>query len=153
MTEEERQKKILAIQAPSMQKIMLRPESEDAAWWGRPFPENWKARPDAQTMEEAVGTRLLTYQEAKIEQAMRNHRGQSMGAIHAAAYEKALASGVKIPAHMVDDLPSSVNPAKKERGIFAFLRVKFKDIMKWSGLDKPKESLIERVRREARIEE
>lgn len=69
-------------------------------------------------MEEAVGCRSISYAEVTLENALRYNRGKHLAEIR------------KEPD------ASSVNEEKRDRaiGAFAFVRVKFRDLMRLSGL-------------------
>ena len=70
-------------QAASTQATLSRDPSADAAHFNRPLPENWKAVPNATSMDEAVGARALTeyetwnYQWLRRKTLGRNTIGQS----------------------------------------------------------------------------
>ncbi len=117
MSEEtDKEERIFKMQSPSMQRLMRRPQAEDAEWQKRldkPI-ENWRAVPNAKTWEEMVGARSLTFQETAQYEKMRLNRGA------------VLAQMRKEPD------ASSVDEAKRNRAInaFMFIKVKFKDLMK-----------------------
>lgn len=67
------------VQAASTQAILNRPKEKDAEWFNRPIPLNWKAKPDAKTTEEAVGTRAVTPEEIHIDENRRRASKNTLG--------------------------------------------------------------------------
>lgn len=91
-------------------------------------PSKWKANPNAKSIEEMVGWREFTFEEARIERQLRYSRGGLL----AIEYAKE-----KYPEKMRDTAPpSSVDEAKREKAIAAYMQIEehFADIMKKWGL-------------------
>lgn len=137
MTNEEKLK-ILSVQTPATQRLLrfqwdMETEEDKAFRYGNPV-----AVPDAKTWEERVGARGFTFHELQTEMKLRQSRGQYIAEMHG------------------DVEPMPINEEKRERAINAFMFVKkvFTDLMKqWGIKDSKPETTIERVRREAKIEE
>lgn len=121
-----KQKKIFEMQCPSTQKAMALHQKGSSLREEMPaIPINWKAVPDAKTVDEAVGARALTFQEVKVETTLRYFRGQYL-------------------AEMRNEVPvSSITEEKKEKAIGAFMFIKktFMEIMEMAGLAPVKEKV------------
>ena len=116
MTEKEKQ--IRAMQSPAMQKLMaLHDEGKkghDEPW----PPKDWLAVADAKTMDEAIASRPLLYEEAKVYATLRQHRGHYLATMRK------------------EDNAESKN-SHKEKAVEAFMmkfslgviKAKFKDLM------------------------
>ena len=105
------------MQCPSTRRALSQTPAERAAHNASPLPD-CRAVKDAKTMEEAVGARRISYAEVKLENQLRYNRGAVLAQLR------------KEPD------ASSVDKDKRERAIaaFAYVRVKFKDLMRMSGL-------------------
>lgn len=127
MTPEEKEAKIFAMQAPSTQAAMLRHKNGEIRNQRDNWPpKGWKAFEGEITDDnyfEKVGARPISFQEAKVELGLKYFRGQYL-------------------AEMRKEAPvSSVDEAKRERAIDAFMMIKetFTNLMEKWGLVPKKE--------------
>ena len=114
MTDEEK-KKILALQCPSTRRALERPESEDLDWWLRPLPtSDSKAQCRDEDGNVFINARPISYYEAKMYDQHRVNRGAVLAQMRK------------------ESEVSSVDEAKREKAVSAFMFVKrkFKDLMK-----------------------
>ena len=143
------------MQSPAMQKLMLESDEDKQKRLHSPIV-GWQAKEGAKfgtddEIADAVGTRPLSYEEAKIFLDGRTDRARDFHANSQARFS-ALPPNTRVPDHMKADEKGSVDAPKRNRAIAAFMEVKvrFKDLMKKWGLIK--ETVTERVRREAGID-
>lgn len=73
------------IQEPSTQRTLERDPLDDLRWQSRDLPTNWKARPNAKTLAEAVNKRALDPQEISHVEATRRRPKNSQGMGQASA--------------------------------------------------------------------
>ncbi len=62
---------ILSLQSPSTMRTLKMTDAELEEYRNRPMPENWKAVPNAKTIEEAIGQRIVNYDEHQAFEQMR----------------------------------------------------------------------------------
>jgi hypothetical protein len=66
-------------QAESTMRTLSRDPRDDFAWQNRPLPENWKAKPDAETLEAMVGEREVDLGLVSMEETRRRRPKNSDG--------------------------------------------------------------------------
>lgn len=86
------------VQCASTQAVLDRPVDQDLMHWMRPIPLNWKANPNAKTLDEVVGFRFFDATQVAIIEDIRHKARNTLGQ-------------TKL---------SSVTPESKEKAIHAF---------------------------------
>ncbi len=114
----EKEKAIFDMQPPSTRRALQRHENneEEVVVWP---PPNWLAVADATNMDEAIGSRTLSFKEVQIEKNLRVRRGAYLEEIRETSFQPVLTE------------------ERKEKAVEAFmgrfsaetLKRKFKDLM------------------------
>lgn len=101
MTEKERH--ILSLQAPSTRKCLERPSELDFEWLNRKIPKEAQVRDEEGNI--FLNLRALTYEETRMEQGIRQKRGERLAQMRGEPDAK------------------SVPEEKKLKGVFAFMNL------------------------------